>query len=151
MVRRNNLLGARRSRHGFTLVEIILVVVIILSLAAVVGPKLIGQGRKSKINMTKITMNNIKQGLGMFEMHAGRLPTSEEGLEALIKKPASLSDDQWAGPYVDKAIKDGFNRDFEYRQPSQHGNDYDLVSGGPDTTIGTEDDITNINESGTAG
>ena len=86
-----------QNRRGFTLVEIILVVVIILTLAAVVGPRLIGVSRKAKIKLTNVQIASLKTSLGQFELHAGRLPTSQEGLDALLTKPSDLDDSQWDG------------------------------------------------------
>ena len=147
MIRRPGLSILRSARRGFTLVEIILVVVIILTLAAVVGPRLVGKAKAAKIGTTKIQMANLKASLGEFEVHAGRFPTTAEGLDALLKKPSDLSDDQWTGPYVDSTPKDGFSKPFEYKCPSDHGKDYDITSAGPDGKFGSADDITNFDES----
>ncbi|MBX7246245.1 MAG: type II secretion system major pseudopilin GspG [Candidatus Sumerlaeaceae bacterium] len=144
MFRRHGFSMLRSARRGFTLIEIILVVVIILTLAAVVGPRLFGKAKSARIMTTKIQIANLKNSLGEFEVHAGRLPTTQEGLEALMKKPSDLTDDQWAGPYVDSMPKDGFNQSFDYKTPSEHEKDYDIISPGPDGKLGTSDDITNF-------
>ena len=139
---------AKMHRRGFTMVEIILVVVIIMTLVAVVGPRLTGKSRQAKINTTKISMNSVKTVLQEFEVHAGRFPSTSEGLEALISKPSDLDDDEWAGPYTDKLPKDSWKMEFDYTYPSEHGMDFDLVSGGPDKQFSTDDDITNYDDAG---
>jgi general secretion pathway protein G len=131
------------ARHGFTLVEIILVTVIILILVGIVGPRLVGKSKIAKINATQIQMHNIKSALQEFEIHASRFPTQQEGLKALIAKPQDLSENEWVGPYLEDRVepKDSFKRPFKYTYPSEHGFDYDLISAGPDGNFGTEDDI----------
>lgn len=138
----------RGSRRGFTLIEIILVVVIIMTLMAVVGPKLTGQGKKQKINITKIQINSLKQSLQNFETQMSRFPTTQEGLQALITKPGSIDKDEWPGQLLEKMPKDGFGSEFKYTFPSEHGMDYDIVSPGPDKKLGTPDDIANYNMDG---
>lgn len=143
---RNRHCLSRSSRRGFTLIEIILVVVIILTLVSVVGPKLAGQAKRAKINTTKIAIGSVKTSLLNFEIFASRFPTTSEGLEALLKKPSDLSDDEWPDNYVEKMPKDAWGRKFQYTCPSQHGLDYDLVSAGPDHNFGNEDDISNYDD-----
>jgi general secretion pathway protein G len=133
-------------RRAFTMVEIILVVVIIMTLAAVVGPRLVGKAKQAKINTTKIQMSAIKTALGSFDVAVGRLPSTSEGLEALAKRPSGLSEKEWPDKFMDEVPKDAWGQPFEYKSPSEHGKDYDLISGGPDKKIGTDDDITNFAE-----
>ena len=133
-----------RRRQGFTLIEIMLVVVIIGILAAVIGPKLSGKTNKARISATQASIGSLATALGSFEIEAGRFPTTEEGLGALLEKPAELSDEQWGGgPYLKEWPKDGFNEDFIYRSPGEVNSDFDLISKGPDKREGTDDDITN--------
>ncbi len=136
------------ARRGFTMVEIILVVVIIMTLAAVVGPKLTGQARKNKERITRIQIDSIKGSLQQFEVQTSRFPTTQEGLQALVVRPSGMSEEEWPGQVMEKLPKDGFGRPFDYKQPSEHGLDYDIVSAGADGKMGTEDDIANY-ESGT--
>lgn len=135
----------RRSRahRGFTMIEILLVIVIIMTLAAVVGPRVVGKSQAARINATKISMQGVKTNLINFELNAGRFPTSSEGLEALIRKPSGLSDEEWPDKYVDSLPRDAWNEPFEYKYPSEHGMDFDLTSKGPDKKLGTEDDVNN--------
>lgn len=134
---------SRRSTGAFTLIEIMLVVVIIGILAAVIGPKLTGKTKGAKVSATRQSIGALNTTLGMFEMHAGRFPTTDEGLDALINKPADLNDNEWDGPYIREAAKDPFGEEFIYRSPGEVTEDYDLVSKGPDKKEGTDDDISN--------
>lgn len=134
---------AGRARRAFTLVEIILVTVIIMILVGVVGPRLTGRSAVARENATKIQMHSIRGALQEFEIHASRFPTQSEGLEALIRKPSSLSDSEWAGPYLEDVTvpKDKFGNEFRYVIPSERGFQYDLISAGIDRQFGTPDDI----------
>lgn len=142
--------GSRRA--GFTLMEIMLVMVIILILVSIVGPRLAGQANKAKINAAKIQIASLKAALVNFDVHAGRFPTSQEGLDALVKKPSDLSDDEWPDKYLseDDVPADPWGKPYVYKCPSDHGKDFDIISGGPDKTIGNDDDITNFMEKKTA-
>ncbi len=136
-------LTGSRTRRGFTLIEIMLVVVIIGILAAVIGPKLSGKTRGAKVAATKSSIEGLKTTLNMFEINAGRYPTTDEGLRALIEKPSDLSEGEWEGPYIEDWPKDAYGQEFIYRSPGVINSDYYLVSLGFDKREGTEDDISN--------
>jgi general secretion pathway protein G len=129
-----------RKRAGFTLIEIMLVVVIIGILAAVIGPKIAGKSDTAKIQATKDQMKAIETALGMFEVKATRYPTTEEGLQALVTKPGDLSDDEWE-QNMKEVPQDSYKQDFVYRCPGENGKEYDLFSKGKDKQEGTKDDI----------
>lgn len=135
--------AVRRQRQGFTLIEIMLVVVIIGILAAVIGPRMAGKTKGAKVSATRQSIKALETTLGMFEIQAGRFPTTEEGLNALLEKPGDLSDEEWDGPYVKEFPKDAFGEEFIYRSPGEINSDYDLISKGFDKKEGSEDDITN--------
>ncbi|MEN6625204.1 MAG: type II secretion system major pseudopilin GspG [Candidatus Sumerlaeia bacterium] len=141
----------RGARRGFTLIEIILVVVIIMTLAAVVGPRITGQGKKQRINITKISIEGLRTSLQHFETQMSRFPTTQEGLQILITKPSGMSDDDWPGKILEKMPKDGFGTEFKYVCPSEHGLDYDIISAGPDKRFGTPDDIANYSDQTNSG
>jgi general secretion pathway protein G len=138
-------LGLARSRRGFTFLEIMLVVVIIGILVAVVGPNLVGKTKKAKIGAVKQQIQNLKTALSTFEITAGRFPTTEEGLEALVQLPSGLDEEEWDGPYIDADVMpdDPWKQPYQYKQPGEKSRNYDLWSFGPDELDNTEDDIGN--------
>ena len=148
MKTRYRVLSLRARRGGFTLIEIILVVMIIMTLAAVIGPRLVGKSKKAKVNTTKIQMSALKTTLQAFEVNCDRFPTTSEGLKALLTRPSSIPESRWEDKYVDSMPLDAWRKEFKYTCPSAHGMDYDLVSAGSDDQFGTKDDITNYAEAG---
>ncbi len=135
--------AVRHQRRGFTLIEIMLVVVIIGILAAVIGPKMAGKTKGAKVSATRQSIKALETTLGLFEIQSGRFPTTEEGLNALLEKPSDLSDEEWDGPYIKEFPKDAFGEEFVYRSPGDVTSDYDLISKGFDKKEGTEDDLSN--------
>jgi len=138
-----------RNRKGFTLMEMILVVVIIGLLAALVVPRLVGKAGQAKESAALAQVQMFKQALNQFELDCGRFPTTAEGLRALVEKPPALPDSAKWTRYPDQPFvpKDPWGNDFVYRQPGRVNTDgYDLFSPGPDGRPDTEDDIGNTRE-----
>lgn len=125
--------GHRRER-GFTLVEILVVIIIIGLLAALVGPKLFGKVSVAKQKAAKAQIELFGTALDALRLDVGRYPTTEEGLNALRVKPSGM--DAWKGPYLPKEIPvDPWAKPYIYKCPGDHG-DYDLISYGLDGTEG---------------
>ena len=130
-----------RKRSGFTLVEIMVVVVIIGMLAALVGPRLMGQSDEARITTTRTQIKNIEQALELFHLNNGFFPTTDQGLIALIQKPTMPPEPRNYpnGGYLNaKSVpKDAWGNDFIYLCPGDEG-DYDVVSYGKDGREGGE-------------
>ncbi len=134
-------------RHaGFTLIEIMIVVVIIGMLSALVGPRLIGQSDEAKIKTTKIQISQLEQVLGLFQLDNGFFPTTEQGLSALVKAPTLPPEpmNYKQGGYMKKVPKDAWGREFIYICPGQHG-DFDIISYGSDGAEGGEGNAKDLN------
>jgi general secretion pathway protein G len=133
-----------RSRKGFTLIEIMLVVIILAALAAMVVPRLTGRSEKAKVAVAKADIeSHIATALKLYELDNGNFPTTSQGLEALTSQPSSSPiPDNWNGPYVDKAPIDPWGHPYIYVSPGDHNLDYDLSSKGKDEKK-DDDDIVN--------
>lgn len=135
--------------HGFTLAEVLIVVVILGLLATFILPRLAGRTRQARETAVKTQISMLSSTLQQFELDVGRYPTTEEGLEALLAKPADPSAAaKWKGPYLENTTtlpKDPWGRSYNYLGPGDavKNPSYDLWSVGPDGTSGTEDDIGN--------
>lgn len=135
-----------RCERAFTFIEIMLVVLIIGILMAVVVPRMVGQTKGAKIKAATASIRNIGVALGAFEVRAGRFPTTQEGLQALITKPSELSEDEWDGPYLQETPKDPWGQEFIFKSPGEVSQDYDLISKGPDKQENSSDDLANFSK-----
>ncbi len=129
-------------KNGFTLIELMLVVIIIGILVAMVMPRLVGRSEEARVSAARADINaSIPLALDLFEMDNGRYPTTEEGLGALRSKPANLAN--WKGPYLKKEPRDPWGSAYLYRVPPVKAEDYDLYSAGPNGVPDDDDDIGN--------
>lgn len=136
----------RRHKGGFTLIEILLVVVIIGILAGIALPKLSGHTRRAEITRARAEIENIGTALAQYEMDMGEFPRS---LQELVTSPGS---DRWNGPYLQKGVpNDPWRRPYVYVYPGQRNpRSYDLYSLGPDG-VESADDIGNwVSDAATA-
>lgn len=130
-------------QSGFTLLELLVVVAIIALLAAYVGPKFFAQVGKSEQSVARSQIESFGRALGAYRLDVGSLPTSEDGLEALVKRPASAA--KWNGPYLEKAVPpDPWGRPYQYQAPGANGADYDIVSLGKDGQAGGSGDAADV-------
>jgi len=134
------------SRAGFTLLEIMVVIVILGLLAALVVPKLIGRTEEAKQTQTRLQIKNIEQALQLFKLDNGFYPGTEQGIEALVRAPETgrVPKNYRKGGYLDRVPKDPWGSDYVYVSPGTNG-DYDITSYGADEAPGGEGEDADIN------
>jgi general secretion pathway protein G len=116
--------------HGFTLLELLVVMVIIGLLAGYVAPKYFSQIGKSEVKAARAQIEALEKALDQFRIDTGRYPTTEEGLAVLLARPGN--EPRWAGPYLRKAVPaDPWGQPYVYRFPGERG-DFDVLSYGKD-------------------
>jgi general secretion pathway protein G len=131
----------RRWADGFTLIELMIVVIIIAALASMVAPRLMERSDEAKAKIAQGDISNISLALKLFRLDNDYYPSTDEGLEALMSRPASAGN--WKGPYLENKPVDPWGRPYKYRCPStQNPAGFDLYSLGRDGAEGN-DDITN--------
>jgi general secretion pathway protein G len=137
---------SRRSlQRGFTLIEIMVVVVIMGVLAALVVPKLLNRTGESKVAAAKVDISTIMQALKLYKLDNQRYPSTEQGLQALLTKPTTgPAANGWkAGGYLEKMPKDPWGNPYQYMSPGIHG-EVDVISLGADGAPGGTGDDADI-------
>jgi len=130
-----------RSR-GFTLVEMLLVLMILSLLAAIVYPRITQHHKAAQIAATKVQLKAFEQALGMYELNTGHFPQGRDGLLELVNRPANSPN--WNGPYLDQIPKDPWGNDYVYVCPGKHRPGfYDLMSHGEGGSAAGGDGINN--------
>lgn len=125
----------RCEEKGFTLIEILVVMVIITLLASLVAPRLFPKLGKGKQSAAKAQIELLGQALDQFRLDTGRYPTTQEGLNVLV---ANQNIENWDGPYLKKGVpNDPWGKPYNYQCPGTHG-EYDLLSYGRDSALGGE-------------
>ena len=134
-----------RSR-GFTLLELLVVIVIIGLLAGLVAPRYFDQVSKSNAKIARAQIDSLEKALDQYRIDVGAYPTTEQGLAALNTKPQNL--DKWAGPYLKKAVPpDPWGARYIYKAPGDHS-EYDLSSYGSDGKPGGDGEAADVNSWG---
>ena len=136
-----NFINAKQSTKGFTLVEIMMVVIIIAALAAMVVPRFVGRSEQAKVSVARSDIEaHLATALKLYELDNGTFPTTAQGLKALRAKPASSpAPKNWNGPYIEKDPIDPWGNEYEYVSPGKHRSDYDLFSKGKDENSDSDD------------
>ncbi len=128
--------NARRTSAGFTLMELLVVLAILGLLMSLVGPQVLNQLGGAKTKTAAIQIKDLEQSLEMYKLDVGRFPSTSEGLEALVSKPASAAG--WNGPYLKSDVPlDPWKREYQYKAPGEHG-EVDIFSYGQNGTPGGE-------------
>ncbi len=134
--------SARHVLHGFTLLELLVVMVIIGLLAGYVGPRYFAQIGKSEVKTARAQIDAFEKALDQYRLDTGKYPTTEQGLNALVARPDGEA--KWGGPYLKKAVPDDpWGGKYVYRSPGEHG-EYDLLSYGKDGKAGGADEAADI-------
>ncbi len=134
---------SRAGSAGFTLLEVLMAIALLALLVGVVLTNVEGLFSGGQENVARIFVGETaRTGLAAYRLDTGNYPTSAEGLEALVQKPAN--DENWKGPYLDDIPEDPWKNPYQYQFPGTRSNKgYDVWSMGPDGTSGTADDIGN--------
>ena len=129
-------LDAEQKNRGFTLLELLVVLVVLGMLAGIVGPKYFKQLGRSETKIAHAQIETLVKALDIYRLEMGNYPTGEQGLQALVEAPGdSVS---WGGPYLRKGVPlDPWGREYVYRSPGEH-DEYDLLSWGKDGRPGGE-------------
>ena len=141
--RRLGLIPNPRER-GFTLIEILVVVVILGILAAIVVPRVMERPGEARVTRAKQDIQGVVTALSLYKLDNFAYPSSEQGLDALVSKPAGQPDaPNWKGPYLDRVAKDPWGKPYLYQHPGQHG-EIDVYSLGADGKPGGEGEAADV-------
>jgi len=139
----NRIQAAIRKERGFTLLELLVVIVIIGLLAGYVAPRYFSQVGKSEVQVARAQLDSIEKALDQFRLDMRRYPNADEGLQALVVKPAAANA-EWRGPYLKKAVPlDPWGKSYVYRVPGEK-REFTLISYGRDGKAGGEGEDADI-------
>ena len=134
------IIQSKRRTGGFSLLELLAVLVILGILAGIFAPRFLGQAESAKRKAAKLEIDQIGQSLDLYKLETGKYPTSQEGLAALVTAPSGATN--WNGPYLKKTSvpKDPWGNDYKYVSPGDQNRPYDIVSLGGDGKEGGDGD-----------
>lgn len=133
-----------RLSRGFTLIEILVVVVILGILAAIVVPRVMERPGEARVTRAKQDIQGVVTALSLYKLDNFVYPAGEQGLDALVAKPAGQPEaPNWKGPYLDRVPKDPWNRPYQYQHPGQHG-EIDVYSFGADGKPGGDGEAADV-------
>ena len=139
----NIALHGKRTVAGFTLIEVMVVVVILGILAAIVVPRIMDRPDEARQVKAQQDIRALEAALNLYRLDNYDYPTTDQGLEALVQRPSAPEPPRWKeGGYVDRLPQDPWQRPYQFLNPGTHGA-IDLYSTGPDGQPGTDDDIGN--------
>lgn len=120
----------RSDQRGFTLLELLVVLAILGLLTALAAPPLMNRLAGAKVSTAEIQIRNLSAALDIYRLDVGRYPSTQEGLEALVKAPPGVT--RWSGPYIrdTASLTDPWGRPYTYRSPGEKG-EFDLATQGP--------------------
>lgn len=135
---------AGRAQFGFSLIELLVVLVILSLLGGIVGPRLLKHLGQAKSDTAALQIGDLSAALDVYMLETGRYPTTDEGLNALVEAPPDS--DAWNGPYLrkPKVPNDPWGVEYQYKSPGEHG-DYDLFTYGADKAPGGDKDARDVN------
>jgi len=143
----------RAERTGFTLIEMLVVLAILVLLMSMVGPRILGSRKKADISAAKSQIGMLSTSVESYAVDMKEFPSTDQGLKALVEAPSDKGNDKdtkWDGPYVSKSPipKDPWGHEYQYEYPPKHGKDKspDIWSLGPDGQDNTDDDIVSWNK-----
>jgi general secretion pathway protein G len=131
-------------QRGFTLIEVMVAVVIVGILGTIVAVNVLPNLGKASISAAKQDLHGLEAALEHYKLENFRYPTTEQGLRALVEKPADPELTNWAGPYLKRAPKDPWKRDYLYENPGTHGGEFDVFTLGADGQPGGEKENADI-------
>jgi general secretion pathway protein G len=135
----------QRNSRGFTLIEIVVVVIILGILAATIIPQFVGTTNDAKISAAKAQISELESALERLYVNMDRYPTPDEGLKILVDAPAGDDAAKWRGPYIKQLRKDPWGNDYQYRAPgTHHTSSFDIWSRGSDGADGGEKEAADI-------
>ena len=135
--------GSRYRARGFTLLELLVVVLIIGLRTAVVAPRFLGQVSKSEVTAARAQLDALDKAIQAYRMDTGKFPAPAQGFKVLVTQPGE--EPRWRGPYMQGEVPpDPWGSPYQYRLPGTNGRDYDLYSLGRDRTAGGSGDDADI-------